>query len=237
MAAEQTRLLVIEDDATIAELLTFNLEQAGYRVLHERDGSAGLRAALAYDIDLVILDLMLPQLDGITVCQQIKHQRPGLPVIMLTARGDSETLVEGFAAGADDYVTKPFKLVELFARIRARLRADTVDDERSGGGQKSALRERLLDSDTYHLRSADGDIPLQPKEHDLLALLATEPGRLFTREELTQRVWHQTYLPGSRSLDVRVRSLRAKLEAAGLELSIEAVRGVGYRLVEERLEA
>lgn len=229
---EPLTLLLIEDDSTIGELLSYNLEEAGYRVLRESDGRSGLHAALTYDVSLVILDVMLPQLDGIAVCREVKRRRPNLPVILLTSRTDPETLVEGFGVGADDYVTKPFKVVELLARIRKRhvqLGQDPTVNRQVIG---PSLCAQLLDSDTYCLRGKTAAIPLQPKEHDLLFVLASEAGRLFTREELTQRVWHQEYLGGSRTLDVRVKHLREKLKEGQTGLSIQAIRGVGYRLAE-----
>ena len=227
-------LLLVEDDATIAELLAYNLRQAGYEVILERDGRAGVRAALSYDVDLVLMDLMLPELDGLSASSEIARRRPRLPIIMLTARRDRESILKGFAAGADDYIVKPFDLDELLARVAARLRraADRPDAEAPDLDAPVPLGGLRLDGNTYTLRLGDDVVPLKPKEYELLALLFSEPGHLFRREEIIQRVWHQQYIPGSRTLDVHMRHVRAKLDDVSAPVTIRAVRGVGYRLAE-----
>ena len=227
-------LLLVEDDATIAELLAYNLRQAGYEVIHERDGRAGVHAALSYDVDLVLMDLMLPELDGLAASREIARRRPRLPIIMLTARRDRESVLKGFAAGADDYIVKPFDLDEVLARIAARLRrsADRPDTDGPDLCAPVPLGGLRLDGDAYTLRLGSDAVPLKPKEYELLALLFSEPGHLFRREEIIQRVWHQQYIPGSRTLDVHMRHLRVKLDDVGATVTIRAVRGVGYRLAE-----
>lgn len=223
-------ILVVEDDATISELLAYNLRRAGYDVLQEANGRAGLEAALAGNIALVLLDLMLPGLDGLTVSREIKRRHPDLPVIMLTARDERETMLEGFQAGADDYVTKPFDLDVLLARIEARLRKP---DPRDAAMPPASLSEApdILDRDAHALRGRRGTQRLKPKEFALLDLLLSAPGHLFPREEIVTRVWHHRYLPGSRTLDVHIRRLRDKLATLETGVSIQTVRGVGYRLV------
>jgi two-component system alkaline phosphatase synthesis response regulator PhoP len=223
-------ILLVEDDPTISELLAYNLRRAGYDVLQEANGRAGLAAALAGDIALVLLDLMLPGLDGLTVSREIKRRRPDLPVIMLTARSERETMLQGFQAGADDYVTKPFDLDVLLARIEARLRRP---DPRDAGEPPAPPAEvpDILDRDAHTLRGRRGAERLKPKEFALLDLLLSAPGHLFPREEIVTRVWHHRYLPGSRTLDVHVRRLRDKLATLATDVSIQTVRGVGYRLV------
>ena len=227
-------LLLVEDDATIADLLAYNLRQAGYEVIRERDGRAGVHAALSYDIDLVLMDLMLPGLDGLAASREIARRRPRLPIIMLTARRDRESILEGFRAGADDYVVKPFDLDELLARIAARLKRSVDGPETDAADPHTpvSLGGLHLDGDSYKLRMGGAEVPVKPKEYELLALLLSEPGHLFRREEIIQSVWHQQYLPGSRTLDVHVRHLRAKLDDVGATVTIRAVRGVGYRVVE-----
>lgn len=223
-------ILLVEDDATISELLAYNLRRAGYDVLCEMNGRAGLQAALVGDVALVLLDLMLPGLDGLTVGREIKRRRPDLPVIMLTARDERETMLEGFAAGANDYVTKPFDLDVLLARIQAHLRRVGAHD-RTEPSPPPADAPDILDRDAHALHGARGTLGLKPKEFELLDLLLSAPGRLFPREEIVTRVWRQRYLPGSRSLDVHVRRVRDKLAAVETGVGIETVRGVGYRLV------
>lgn len=225
---EPKTLLVIEDDPTISELLAYNLRQVGYEVLCERDGRAGLTAALAYDIDLAIVDLMLPELDGLSVSTEIGRKKPGLPIIMLTARTAREDLLQGFAAGADDYVTKPFDLDELLARVAARLRR--AADGPAEGGEPVPIAGLTLDPDTHTLSTPAGSVYLKPKEYELLELLISQPGHLFRREEITHRVWRQQYASTSRTLDVHVRHVRAKLEEVAAPIAIENLRGVGYRV-------
>ena len=221
------QLLLIEDDQTIAELLAYNLRHAGYDVLCETDGRAGLTAALSCDIDLVILDLMIPEIDGMAVSAELAHRKPDLPIIMLTARTGREDMLEGFAAGADDYITKPFDLDELLARVAARLRRTSPPSRAESPVRIEGLR---LDSDTHMLNASGGEVFLKPKEFELLQLLLSNPGHLFRREEITRGVWHQQYTSTSRTLDVHVRNVRAKLDQIHSPVTIQNVRGVGYRI-------
>jgi DNA-binding response OmpR family regulator len=222
-------VLVVEDDPTISDLLSYNLRRAGYEVRQERSGTGGLEAAIAGDAALVLLDLMLPGLDGLSTAREIRRRRPELPIIMLTARDDRETMLRGFEAGADDYVTKPFDMDVLLARMQARLRA--------GSGPAGAATERspvhvgdlTLDPNGRTLAGPVGTTSLKPKEYELLQLLLATPGRLHEREAIVEGVWHHRYLPGSRSLDVHVRRLRRKLDEIGSDVIIETERGVGYR--------
>jgi DNA-binding response OmpR family regulator len=226
------RILLVEDDLTISDLVAYNLRRAGYEVLQAHNGRAGLETALTHDVDLVLMDLMLPALDGIAASKEIVRRKPSLPIIILTARGERETMLEGFESGADDYITKPFDIDVLLARIRARLRRSptgmAVDDSSSGGTVDTG--DLVLDRDLHAIRTDHGEAPLNPKEYDLLELLLSRPGHLFPREEIVERVWHHKYLPASRSLDVHVRRLRAKLDQVRADVSLQTVRGVGYRL-------
>ena len=229
-------LLLVEDDATIAEVLTYNLKLAGYDVIQERDGRAGLSAALTYDVDLVLMDLMLPELDGMAASREIARRRPHLPILILTARRDRGTMLEGYEAGADDFVTKPFDLDELLAKIAARLRRADTDAAQPLEQQPSTpvVFDLTIGTDAHELHGPAGLARLNPKEHDLLQLLLSQPGHLFPREELVQRVWHQQYIPSSRTLDVHIRHLRVKLGEVGSAVSIGSVRGVGYRVESPR---
>ncbi len=231
--SDKKQILLVEDDATISDLVAYNLRRAGYEVLQEYNGRAGLQTALSHDVDLVLMDLMLPALDGMAASKEIIRRKPSLPIIMLTARSERETMLEGFDSGADDYVTKPFDIDVLLARIQARLRRTpagiTVGGVGTDGGT-IGTGDLVLDRDTHAIRTSHGEVALNPKEHDLLELLLSRPGHLFPREEIVERVWHHKYLPASRSLDVHVRRLRAKLEQIQAEVSLQTVRGVGYRL-------
>ncbi len=227
------RILLVEDDATISDLIAYNLRRAGYEVLQEHNGRSGLQRALNSAIDLVLMDLMLPGLDGITASREIVRRKPDLPVIMLTARSERETMLEGFDAGADDYVTKPFDIELLLRRIEARLRRTPAGIPMTHGGGAPATVETgdlVLDRDAHVIRTGRGEVALNPKEYDLLELLMSRPGHLFPREEIVERVWQHKYLPTSRSLDVHVRRLRTKLEQVQAEVTLQTVRGVGYRL-------
>jgi DNA-binding response OmpR family regulator len=227
------RILLVEDDATISDLIAYNLRLAGYEVLQEHNGRTGLETALSTEVDLVLMDLMLPGLDGLSASKEIVRRKPAVPVIMLTARGERETVLEGFESGADDYITKPFDLDVLLARIQARLRRAPTGIPLTGGpgdAQTLSTGDLVLDRDAHAIRTAKGEANLNPKEFELLELLISRPGHLFPREELVERVWHQRYLATSRTLDVHIRRLRAKLEQIGAEATLHTVRGVGYRL-------
>jgi DNA-binding response OmpR family regulator len=230
---EKRRILLVEDDATISGLVAYNLRRAGYEVLQEHNGRAGLQAALTSKVDLVLMDLMLPGLDGITASKEIARRRPDLPIIMVTARSEREVVLEGFESGADDYITKPFDLDVLLARIQARLRRAPAGTGITGAGVEEgvvSLGDLALNPDTHVLSTSRGEAPLNPKEYDLLQLLLSRAGHLFPREEIVERVWHHRYMPASRSLDVHVRHLRRKLETIEAEVSVLTVRGVGYRI-------
>jgi len=226
---ERPLLLVVEDDPTISDLLAYNLRRAGYEVRQERSGTAGLKAALSGGTALVLLDLMLPGLDGLSTAREIRRQLPGLPIIMLTARDDRETMLSGFQAGADDYVAKPFDMDILLARIGARLRAGPTSEATADLHRPLEVGDVTLDPDGRTLAGPLGDTTLKPKEYGLLALLLESPGRLHERQAIVEGVWHHRYLPGSRSLDVHVRRLRRKLAEIGSDVAIETERGVGYR--------
>jgi DNA-binding response OmpR family regulator len=231
MDPESKCILLVEDDPTISDLLAYNLKRAGYEVLQEGNGRAGLEAGLKNHIDLVLMDLMLPGLDGMTAAKEIARRKPGVPIIMLTARSERETMLEGFESGADDYITKPFDLDVLLARIAARLRrAPGAAAAAETAAAPVPVEDLVLDSDAHQVGTAGRKVALNPKEYDLLALLLSQPGHLFPREEIVQKVWHQRYNTASRTLDVHVRHIRSKLEQIEANVTVLAVRGVGYRL-------
>jgi len=226
-------ILLVEDDTTISDLLAFNLKRTGYHVIQEYNGRAGLHTALSQAVDLVLMDLMLPGLDGISASRGILRAKPQTPVIILTALVDRERLLEGFEVGAVDYVTKPFDLEVLLARIAASLRRSSGNE--ACGAREYArsvikLGELMVDNDARALRRGSTEVSLTPNEHALLELLLSQPGHLFQREEITEHVWHHRYLSSSRTLDVHMRRLRQKLLAVQADVTIRVVRGVGYRL-------
>ena len=220
------RVLLVEDDASIREVASMGLRGAGLGVETAADGRDALARFRAEPYDLVVLDVMLPELDGLEVCRQIRRSSR-VPILMLSARSDTVDIVVGLELGADDYVTKPFEMAELIARIRALLRRthDPPLDE--------VLRVGELEIDPAAFRATrDGtDLQLTATEFRLLLELARRPGQVYTREVLLERVWEYEYLGDSRLVDIAVQRLRAKVEAdPTAPRLISTVRGVGYRL-------
>jgi DNA-binding response OmpR family regulator len=217
-------ILVVEDEVGIADFLERGLRAEGYVVTVAGDGEAGARLALEPEVDLVVLDRMLPGIDGLEVLERVRHSRPLLPVIMLTAKGEVADRVEGLESGATDYVTKPFAFAELLARIRARLR-DGAGSERAieAAGIRLDLIEREARREGVATR-------LPERETDLLAYLMHNEGRVCTREELLSSVWGYEHDPGTNIVQVYVGYLRRKLARPGSPAPIETVRSVGYRL-------
>lgn len=227
------QILVVDDEASIRELLTFNLQKNGYEVTAAADGREAL--AKAAGMDLVLLDIMLPEVDGLEVCRRLKAdpQTSGIPIIMLTAKAEEIDRVLGLELGADDYVVKPFSMRELLARVKAVLRRSATA---SSAGREEAREESLtigglrLDFSSYQAWLHDELIALTPKEYELLKLLVTNPGRAFTRDELLERIWGYEYYGDTRTVDVHIRHLRAKLkDDENISKAIETVRGIGYR--------
>lgn len=200
------------------------LDEAGYTVTEATDGAEAMNKMRTCGIDLVLLDVMLPEIDGLEVCRRIRSDHAGVPVIMLTAREDEASRVTGLEMGADDYVTKPFSGRELVARVRAVLRRVQGTDDRSGPLRAGAAE---LDPISRTCRADGADVELTRLEFDLLAELAAHPNVVFTRERLLERVWGYQSGVGGKTVDVHVANLRRKL---GKDLPIVAVRGVGYRL-------
>jgi DNA-binding response OmpR family regulator len=222
------KIAVVEDEIAIADFLERGLRAEGYEVRWAADGAAGERAALDPDVDLVVLDRMLPGISGDEVLARTRATRPGLPVIMLTARADVADRVEGLDRGATDYLTKPFAFDELLARIRARLRESGAVSETML--RVGSLRLNLLTREASRNGAA---ARLPEREAALLAHLMRHPGRVCTREELLTGVWGYGHDPGTNVVQVYVGYLRRKLGGPDAPLPIETVRGVGYRLRED----
>ena len=225
------QILVVDDEASIRELLTFNLKKNGYEVTAAADGREAL--AKAAGMDLVLLDIMLPEVDGLEVCRRLKAdpQTSGIPIIMLTAKAEEIDRVLGLELGADDYVVKHFSMRELLARVKAVLRRSAKDSQSEKGREETLKIGGLrLDFSSYQAWLHDEPIALTPKEYELLKLLVTNPGRAFTRDELLERIWGYEYYGDTRTVDVHIRHLRAKLkDDENISKAIETVRGIGYR--------
>jgi two-component system response regulator MprA len=221
-------ILVVDDDPEILRLMDRGLSYSGYAIDRATSGEQALALAREHPPDLVILDVMLPSLDGLEVCRRLRATRPTLPILMLTAKGRIPDRVAGLDAGADDYLIKPFALDELQARIRALLRR-----ARGGAEEPSRFADLTLDPATREVRRADRRIELTIKEHELLELFLRHPRQVLSRDTIFNRVWDSDYLGGSNLIDVHVMRLRDKLEAAGEPRLIHTVRGIGYTLREE----
>jgi DNA-binding response OmpR family regulator len=222
-------ILLVEDERTIAETLRFNLEREGYQVSVAADGVQGLDLARREAPDLVVLDIMLPRLDGLSVCRIVRRESD-VPIIMLTARQDEVDRIAGLELGADDYIAKPFSLGEFLARVRAILRRS---ERRPAGERRELLEVGQLRLDTAARRAwrAGNELPLPQKEFDLLSCLMRNRGIALTRDLLLERVWGDDFLGDSRTVDVHIRWLREKIETNPAQPAyIQTVRGVGYRL-------
>ncbi len=218
-------VLLVEDDASIREIASLGLEQAGFRVTSSGDGREGLVQFRQSAFDLVVLDVMLPTLDGFEVCREIRKDSQ-TPIVMLTARADLHDVIVGLELGADDYMTKPFELPELVARIKAVLRRSAADP----GDHVIAVDGLAIDPAGFTVRRGEEEIALTATESKLLLELARRPKQVFTRELLLELVWNYDYLGDSRLVDAAVQRLRGKIEADPKEPKlIRTVRGVGYR--------
>jgi DNA-binding response OmpR family regulator len=221
------RILVVEDEQSIRTIVEYALRDAGFSVLTAARGDEALDVVHRDAVDLVVLDLMLPGLDGLEVCKRIRAER-NIPIIMLSARGEELDKVLGLELGADDYVTKPFSPRELVSRVKANLRRARLEPDRSAPLRAGELE---IDSVARTVRRGAEEVPLTYSEFEILHKLASSPRRVFTREELMNHLWKGTFYGDLRSVDVHVRHLRQKVERdASAPVLIRTVRGVGYAL-------
>jgi two-component system alkaline phosphatase synthesis response regulator PhoP len=222
------RILVVDDEASILQLVTYNLTRAGYDVVTAESGEQALQLAKSEPFDLILLDLMLPGMDGFEVCKEIRKGST-VPIVMLTARGEEIDRVVGFEIGADDYVTKPFSPRELLGRVKAILRRSKKGAEPEAGDTLT-FGPLSVNFVTYEVRKDGERVELTPTEFQLLKLLCQHPGRVFSRDELVDRVIGADFFGDVRTIDVHIRHLRAKIEANPSEPTlIETVRGAGYK--------
>lgn len=233
---DKKKILIVEDEKTIAEILSYNLKAAGYDTTAKYDGKSGLDEALKGEYDLILLDLMLPIMDGFEVCERVR-ERLDTPIIMLTARDTEDDKVRGLDTGADDYMTKPFSINELMSRVRANIRrysSETV--MRKITDTTIVIGDIVIDCENYLVKKADKVLELSKKEYDLLAHLAKNVGKIYSREELMSAVWgYENFYGDLRTIDVTIARLRQKIDGEGTEESlIQTKRGMGYFIVDKK---
>ena len=219
-------VLIVEDDANIADLLRLYLEKEGFEVVIAPDGGKGVELFRKEKPNLVLLDLMLPVLDGWGVCRAIR-QESDVPIIMLTAKGETTDKVTGLKLGADDYITKPFEMKEVLARIEAVMRRSGEEPLKSG--KRLEFDKLIIDMDAFELWVDGKKVDTPPKEMELLFHLASTPNRVYTRNQLLDEVWGFDYFGDSRTVDVHIKRLREKLEGVSDQWSLKTVWGVGYK--------
>ena len=225
-------ILVVEDERNIVDILTFNLTREGYDTLEALDGAAGLRLALDEDPDLILLDLMLPKMDGFEVCRRLREQGRATPIIMLTAREEETDKVLGLELGADDYITKPFSMRELLARVKSNIRRSDMISQAAGrgGGNRLELGRVQVDTDAMIVYKDGEPLDLTQREYELVKVLASSRGQALSRESLMKQVWNfEGFVGDVRAVDVAIRRLREKLEDDPAEPKfIITRRGLGY---------
>lgn len=227
------RVLIIEDEKNIVDILSFNLGREGYDTLEALDGKTGLQLALEQDPDLILLDLMLPEMNGFDVCRAVREQGRTTPIIMLTAREEETDKVLGLELGADDYITKPFSMRELLARVKANIRRGDMAGAAASparGGARLDLGRVVVDTELLVVYKDGKALDLTQREYELIKFLASQPGKVFSREALMEHVWnYEGYVGDVRAVDVAVRRLREKLEDDPASPSfIVTRRGLGY---------
>ena len=228
---EQKRtVLVVEDEKSIVDILRFNLEKEGYAVLTAYDGESGLEQAVNGGADLILLDVMLPKMNGFDVCRRLREKGSSVPVIILTAREEEADKVLGLEIGADDYITKPFSMRELMARVKANIRRTVMQQSGSAEGAMSVGGGLTINPENYQVCKRDKPIDLTQREYELLTFLASHPGKVYSRTDLMEQVWNYGYVGDDvRTVDVTVRRLREKIEDDPASPTLILTRrGVGY---------
>ncbi len=234
-------ILIVDDEEPIINLLEYNLEKEGYNIIEARDGETGLKLAFEKKPDLILLDLMLPKIDGLTVCKRIRSSSLNIPIVMISARSEEIDKILGLELGADDYITKPFSLRELIARVKANLRkgeVNNVNNNLENTQGKNDVKDKIIrigelyiNLDKFEVRVREKPIELTLREFEVLKYLANQPGQVVTREALLEKVWGYEYYGDIRTVDVTIRRIREKIEqdTSSPKLLITK-RGVGYYL-------
>ena len=223
-------VLIVEDERPIVEILKFNLKREGYETLEALDGETGLELARTGAPDLILLDVMLPKMNGFDICRTLRDEGRAVPIIMLTAREEENDKVFGLEAGADDYITKPFSMRELLARVKANIRRRNMEAATRVASENLLQQGQLtVDLSAMTVTKAGTTVEVTQKEFDLLACLLATPGKIYSREELMEKVWNYDYFGDMRTVDVTVRRLREKIEDdPGNPRYIRTKRGAGY---------
>lgn len=234
MDKEKKTILIVDDEQHIVDILVYNLEKEGYNTLQANDGLTAVDIALSQRPDLILLDIMLPKMDGLAVCKRIRHTL-NVPILMLTAKDEEIDKILGLELGADDYVTKPFSVRELMARIKANLRKAevtsiaSVNNEKTENTNKIVVGDLSLDLDKFEVKVKDEVVDLTLREFEVLKYLANQPGQVITREILLEKVWGYEYYGDIRTVDVTVRRIREKIEKdTSAPKILITKRGVGY---------
>ena len=231
------KVIVVDDEVSIATLLKFNLEQAGFTVETAHDGKAGLELAEKQDAVLIILDLMLPEMDGLEVCKRLRQQKVNTPILMLTAKDDEFDKVLGLELGADDYLTKPFSPREVVARVKAILRRATPQEPTVVEEDVIQIGDVKIVVSNYEVFKQNERLELTPKEFELLAYLAKNKGRVLTRDQLLSAIWNYDFVGDTRIVDVHISHLREKIEPVTKKPTyIKTIRGLGYKMEEPTSE-
>ena len=227
------RVLIVDDEKAIVDILEFNLQRDGYETLKAYDGPEGLRMARDENPDLLLLDIMLPGMDGFEVCRTLRGEGNDVPIVMITAREEETDKVFGLEIGADDYVTKPFSMRELLARVKANMRRTAPPAPGTESGDVIRMRDLVIDMDRHTVSKNGRDLDLTQREYELVRFLAQNPGKVVSRQELMSQVWQYEYFGDLRAVDVAVRRLREKLEDNPAEPDyVRTRRGVGYYFAE-----
>ena len=238
---DKKKILIVDDEKPIVEILTYNLQKEGYETIEAYDGEQAITLALTKKPDLILLDIMLPKVDGLTVCKRIRHTLSNVPILILSAKDEEIDKILGLELGADDYITKPFSVRELMARVKANLRkseiiqdTEQVEEETDDTGNKIDVGELKLDLDKFEVKVRGEVIDLTLREFEVLKYLANQPGQVVTREVLLEKVWGYEYYGDIRTVDVTVRRIREKIEQdTGNPKILITKRNVGYYIAEK----
>ncbi len=228
MANEMSKILIVDDEDDILEFVSYNLRKEGFTVETAKDGETAIDKVAKIQPDLVILDIMMPKLDGVEVCRQLRENKENDPILIafLTARNEDYSQIAGFDVGADDYITKPIRPRVLVSRVKALLRRGAKTSQaKDESGKVLVLGELSIDREKFVVKKGDREIQFAKKEFELLELLANKPGRVFSREEIFNKVWGTEVIVGNRTIDVHIRKLREKIG----DHYIKTIKGIGYK--------